>query len=96
MDQHPPTSVASPCLGIPRQGTFNAAAFEQAITALLAACGIAGDTVHTGKTAQRVRELWQKRLLGGYDIDPAAFRCEFHRFAFGDLRRRLAARRSAA
>ena len=72
MDQHPPTSVASPCLGIPRQGTFNAAAFEQAITALLAACGIAGDTVHTGKTAQRVRELWQKRLLGGYDIDPAA------------------------
>ena len=23
------------------------------------------------ETAQRVRELWQKRLLGGYDIDPA-------------------------
>jgi GTP cyclohydrolase IA len=38
----------------------------------LHACGVASDTVHTGKTAQRVRELWQKRLLGGYDIDPAA------------------------
>lgn len=25
-----------------------------------------------GRTAQRVRELWQKRLLGGYDLDPAS------------------------
>mgnify|MGYP000846082100 CR=1 FL=1 len=69
----PAPSVATPsCFGIPRQGTFDAPAFEKAITDLLAACGIAGDTVHTGKTAQRVRELWQKRLLGGYEIDPAA------------------------
>jgi GTP cyclohydrolase I len=58
--------------GIPRQGKFDAVAFERAITDLLAACGIAGDVSHMGKTAQRVRELWQKRLLGGYDIDPAA------------------------
>jgi GTP cyclohydrolase I len=25
-----------------------------------------------GRTAQRVRELWQRRLLGGYDLDPGA------------------------
>jgi GTP cyclohydrolase I len=24
-----------------------------------------------GRTPQRVRELWQRRLLGGYDLDPA-------------------------
>jgi GTP cyclohydrolase I len=58
-------------LGIPRRGHFDAAAFERAVTDLLAACGIDADTVHTGKTAARVRELWQRRLLGGYDIDPA-------------------------
>jgi len=57
-------------IGIPRRGQFDPVAFEQAVTDLLTACGIAPDTVHTGRTAQRVRELWQKRLLGGYDIDP--------------------------
>lgn len=70
MDDHiPPTRSG---IGIPRQGSFDAAAFERAIVDLLHACGVPSDTVHTGKTAQRVRELWQKRLLGGYDIDPAA------------------------
>lgn len=59
-------------IGIPRPGSFDAAAFERAVTDLLAACGIAPDTAHMGRTAQRVRELWQKRLLGGYDLDPAA------------------------
>ena len=39
---------------------------------LLRAAGIAPDMAHMGKTAARVRELWQKRLLGGYDLDPAA------------------------
>jgi GTP cyclohydrolase I len=58
-------------LGIPRSGTFDAPAFERAVTDLLRACGIPTDTAHTGRTAVRVRELWQKRLLGGYDIDPA-------------------------
>jgi GTP cyclohydrolase I len=38
---------------------------------MLAACGISPDAAHTGKTAKRVRELWEKRLLGGYDLDPA-------------------------
>ena len=71
MTDHDPSAKNSGGLGIPRHGSFNAAAFEQAVTDLLLACGIATDTVHTGKTAARVRELWQKRLLGGYDIDPA-------------------------
>ena len=58
-------------LGIAREKPFDADAFEKAILDLLAACGIAPDVDHMGKTAQRVRELWQKRLLGGYDMDPA-------------------------
>jgi GTP cyclohydrolase IA len=72
MTDHDPPAVSPPGIGIPRTGSFDAAAFEQAITDLLAACGIANDVSHMGKTAQRVRELWQKRLLGGYEIDPAA------------------------
>jgi GTP cyclohydrolase I len=72
MDDHQPPSSSPRTIGIPRAGGFDATAFEQAITDLLKACGIAPDTVHTGKTAQRVRELWQRRLLGGYEIDPAA------------------------
>lgn len=67
---HPAPDSAS--LGIPRAGHFDAAAFERAVTDLLAACGIAPDVAHMGKTASRVRELWQRRLLGGYDMDPAA------------------------
>lgn len=72
MDEHEPPTVAPSGIGIPRYGPFDPVAFERAITDLLAACGIASDTAHTGRTAQRVRELWQRRLLGGYDIDPAA------------------------
>jgi GTP cyclohydrolase I len=59
-------------IGIPRHGVFDAAAFERAIGDLLTACGIAPDDAHMGRTPQRVRELWQRRLLGGYDLDPAA------------------------
>lgn len=58
-------------IGIPRQNAFDPAAFEQAVTDLLRASGIAPDMAHMGRTAERVRELWQKRLLGGYDLDPA-------------------------
>ena len=58
-------------LGIPRSGEFDAPAFERAVADLLRACGIAPDGVHTGKTPKRVRELWQRRLLGGYALDPA-------------------------
>ena len=58
-------------LGIARQGGFDAAAFERAVADLLRACGIAADGVHTGHTPRRVRELWERRLLGGYALDPA-------------------------
>ncbi len=58
-------------IGIPRRDGFDAAAFERAVTDLLHACGIASDVPHMAKTAQRVRDLWQRRLLGGYEIDPA-------------------------
>ncbi len=70
-DDHSPSPAATG-VGIPRPGSFDPAAFERAVGDLLAACGIAADTPHMGRTAQRVRELWQKRLLGGYDLDPAA------------------------
>jgi GTP cyclohydrolase IA len=71
MEDHEPPTKSPASIGIPRAGGFDAGAFERAITDLLRACGVAADTAHTGKTAQRVRELWQKRLLGGYEIDPA-------------------------
>ena len=58
-------------LGIARHGSFDAAAFERAVADLLQACGIAADGVHTGHTPRRVRELWERRLLGGYALDPA-------------------------
>lgn len=58
--------------GIPRARAFDPEAFERAVGDLLAACGISADTAHMGRTASRVRELWQRRLLGGYDLDPAA------------------------
>lgn len=67
--EHAPASAAG--LGIPRIGGFDAEAFERAIADLLKACGIAADGAHTGKTPRRVRELWERRLLGGYALDPA-------------------------
>lgn len=69
-DHHPP-HAARASIGIPRSGQFDAAAFERAVNDLLAACGLSPDGAHMGRTAMRVRELWQRRLLGGYDMDPA-------------------------
>ena len=70
-DEHQPSGHEGG-IGIPRPGAFDPVAFEAAVSALLGACGIAPDTPHMARTAQRVRELWQKRLLGGYEMDPAA------------------------
>lgn len=71
-DDHDHSALPHPrSVGIARTGSFDAPAFERAIGDLLRACGVDADTSHTGRTAQRVRELWQKRLLGGYDLDPA-------------------------
>jgi GTP cyclohydrolase I len=69
-DDDQPTAP-SQGIGIPQLQSFNAAAFEKAVTDLLLACGVSPASVHTGKTAQRVRELWEKRLLGGYALSPA-------------------------
>ena len=68
---HDHAAPAAGSLGIPRVGAFDGPAFERAITDLLRACGIAPGGAHTGKTARRVRELWEHRLLGGYALDPA-------------------------
>lgn len=68
---HDHTAPDAAGLGIPRTHPFDAEAFERAIGDLLRACGIEADGAHTGKTPRRVRELWQRRLLGGYALDPA-------------------------
>ena len=86
----PPTACTG--IGIPRQNAFDAAAFERAVSDLLAACGIAPDMQHMGRTAERVRTLWQKRLLGGYDLDPAEALGE----GFGDHRRDMVVVRGIA
>ncbi|MDB0554121.1 GTP cyclohydrolase I FolE [Ralstonia solanacearum] len=54
-----------------RTRAFDPIAFELAVADMLKASGIDVDAAHTGRTAQRVCELWQRRLLAGYDIDPA-------------------------
>lgn len=73
MNDHdtPTPQGANRSIGIPRSGEFDPEAFEAAVSALLAACGVQPGGAHTGNTARRVRELWQRRLLGGYELDPA-------------------------
>jgi len=88
--EHPPASGGS--IGIARSGSFDAVAFEAAVTALLEACGVSPDSAHTGKTARRVRELWQRRLLGGYELDPAEALGE----GFADARRDMVVVRGIA
>ena len=56
--------------GIPTQQAFNPTQFKNAIEQLLSACGIDTKNAHMHKTAQRVCDLWEKRLLGGYETDP--------------------------
>lgn len=70
-DDHLPPLPGNAEIGIARRGSFDPTAFEQAVKDLLKACGVAPDTPHMGRTAVRVRELWQRRLLGGYELDPA-------------------------
>jgi GTP cyclohydrolase I len=71
-DAHGAHGASGPgTLGIPRQGPFDAPAFERAVADLLRAVGVSPEGAHTGKTPRRVRELWERRLLGGYALDPA-------------------------
>jgi GTP cyclohydrolase I len=69
-DHHPPPRR----IGIEPARPFDGAAFEAAVTALLSACGVADADLRTGhmkNTPRRVRELWEKRLLGGTGTDIA-------------------------
>jgi GTP cyclohydrolase I len=89
--QHAPPAPSS-TIGIARTGAFDAPAFERAIDDLLRACGIDPRSSHTDRTAQRVRELWQRRLLGGYELDPAEVLGE----GFADERRDMVVVRGIA
>ncbi|MEW5850262.1 MAG: GTP cyclohydrolase I FolE [Myxococcota bacterium] len=63
--------IPHPQVGIERTGSFDAPRFEAAVRELLAAAGFRAEGAHLGRTAERVRELWERRLLGGYDVDIA-------------------------
>lgn len=91
-DHSAPACPASGAIGIPRTGAFDPEAFEAAIASLLAACGVPADGAHTGRTPRRVRELWQRRLLGGYALDPAGALGE----GFADPRRDMVVIRGIA
>ncbi|MCX7211505.1 MAG: GTP cyclohydrolase I FolE [Burkholderiales bacterium] len=69
--EHVHPAAATGTCGIARTGAFDAPAFERAIGDMLRACGLSTDSTHMSRTPERVRELWQRRLLGGYDLDPA-------------------------
>ena len=59
-------------IGIEPARPFDGVAFEAAVVALLKACGVDdGDLAvgHMENTPKRVRELWEKRLLGGVGTD---------------------------
>lgn len=64
-------SQHSSAYGIPQLRAFDPEAFEVAIGQLLAACGVEEASSHMAKTKERVRAMWQHRLLGGYAEDPA-------------------------
>lgn len=83
---HPPT------FGIPQQRPFDPDAFEAAVGQLLAACGIEESGPHMAKTKERVRSMWQHRLLGGYAEDPG----EVLGKGFADERRDLVVVRGIA
>lgn len=70
MHDHIDHNHAADAIPLERVNAFDAPAFERAVADMLRASGIAIDPVHTSKTAQRVRELWQMRLLDGYDTSP--------------------------
>ncbi|MDB0553052.1 GTP cyclohydrolase I FolE [Ralstonia solanacearum] len=75
-----------------RTRAFDPIAFELAVADMLKASGIDIDAAHTGRTAQRVCELWQRRLLDGYDVDPA----EALGSGFEDVRKDMVIIRSIA
>jgi len=67
----PTNSTSEREVGIPQVNAFDRARFEAAVKELLAASGLAPDSKHLGRTPERVADLWQRRLLGGYGQDVA-------------------------
>jgi len=67
-DHAPPARI-----GLEPARAFDSAAFEEAVRAMLRACGVGDDDLagHMANTPKRVRELWERRLLGGHGSDPA-------------------------
>lgn len=73
MIPHPaPTHAAAGPVGIGRVAAFDAARFETAVRDLLAAAGFDPAGPHLGGTPARVCQLWEQRLLNGYDTDAAS------------------------
>jgi GTP cyclohydrolase I len=62
----PPTGI-----GVERVRSFDSAAFEQAVTSMLEAAGFDPQSEHLRASARCAREVWQNRLLDGYETDPA-------------------------
>ncbi|MDP2340855.1 MAG: GTP cyclohydrolase I FolE [Deltaproteobacteria bacterium] len=73
-DEHEQPASTHAGIGIDTPGAFDPTAFEAAVQAMLRACGVDEAQLQTGhmrSTAKRVRELWERRLLGGVGQDPA-------------------------
>ena len=92
-DAHDEASATRPeGFGIPQHHAFDPDAFETAVGMLLEACGISEQGPHMSRTRERVRALWQHRLLGGYEDDP----CDILGKGFADPRQDLVVIRGIA
>jgi GTP cyclohydrolase IA len=91
--EHAPPPARAPTAepGIPASRPFDRQAFEEAVRALVRACGV-DESPHMRETAARVRALWEERLLGGYGADIAAVLGQ----GFADERRDLVVIRGIA
>lgn len=63
--------LGPPHASIERSRPFDVVAFKRAVENMLEASGVNTGTVHMSRTAERVCELWQRRLIDGYDVAPA-------------------------
>ncbi|MDR7008908.1 GTP cyclohydrolase I FolE [Paraburkholderia strydomiana] len=76
--QPAPGETPPTCVGVERVRSFDSAAFEQAVIGMLKAAGFDAQNEQFRASARSARELWQNRLLDGYESDPAtALGCGF-------------------
>ncbi len=64
------SDMTSPGKGV-GQRPFDGGAFERAVEALLGASGLDAAHPDVTDTPRRVRQLWQREFLAGYQMDPA-------------------------